>query len=95
MGRLYDIIVFGSTGFTGQYVNEELCRIQGEGKRSLKWAAAGRSQNKLEASLKGGELTSCGHSRDACICVDCLKPTRKYLRIIFKSILLLKMIPCF
>ena len=53
MGRQYDIIVFGSTGYTGQFVDEELYRIQGEGKKSLKWAAAGRSQSKLDASLKG------------------------------------------
>lgn len=52
-GRQYDIVVFGSTGFTGQFVNEELYRIQGEGKRSLKWAAAGRNQAKLEAGLNG------------------------------------------
>ena len=53
MVRQYDIIVFGSTGYTGQFVDEELYRIQGEGKKSLKWAAAGRSQSKLDASLKG------------------------------------------
>ena len=53
MVRQYDIIVFGSTGYTGQFVDEELYRIQGEGKKSLKWAAAGRSQSKLDTSLKG------------------------------------------
>lgn len=53
--RQYDVVVFGSTGYTGQFVNEELYRIQGEGKRQLKWAAAARSQSKLEAYLKGIE----------------------------------------
>ena len=49
-------IVFGSTGCTGQFVDEELYRIRGEGKKSLKWAAAGRSQSKLDASLRKVDL---------------------------------------
>ena len=56
--RQYDVVVFGSTGYTGQFVNEELYRFQGYGGSSsatLKWAAAGRSQAKLEAVLKGVE----------------------------------------
>ena len=53
MSRQYDVVVFGSTGYTGQFVGEELYRIQGESKQSLKWAAAGRSRSKLEACLKG------------------------------------------
>ena len=51
--RPYDIVVFGSSGFTGEFVNEELYRIQNEGRQDLKWAAAGRNLNKLEDSLKG------------------------------------------
>ena len=51
--RQYDIIVFGSTGFTGQFVNEELYRLQSEGRPNLKWAAAGRKQSKLESCLRG------------------------------------------
>ena len=51
--RQYDIVVFGASGYTGQFVNEELYRIQNEGKRTLKWAAAGRTQSKLEAYLRG------------------------------------------
>ena len=60
-GREYDIVVFGSTGFTGQFVNEELYRLQTDGGRALKWAAAGRSQSKLEASLQGEKLRSALH----------------------------------
>ena len=51
--RDYDVVVFGSTGFTGQFVNEELYRVQQDGQRTLKWAAAGRSKAKLEACLRG------------------------------------------
>ena len=54
--RQYDVVVFGSTGYTGQFVNEELYRLQGYGGATLKWAAAGRSQAKLEAVLKGVAL---------------------------------------
>ena len=50
-GREYDFVVFGATGYTGQFVSEELYRLQTEDGRALKWAAAGRSQSKLEACL--------------------------------------------
>ena len=52
-GRQYDIVVFGATGYTGKFVNEELQRIQSEGRRVLSWAAAGRNQRKVEACLAG------------------------------------------
>ena len=55
--RKYDVVVFGATGFTGQFVNEELYRLQGEGRRVLNWAAAGRSQGKVDACLKGMYMT--------------------------------------
>lgn len=51
--RRYDIVVFGSTGFTGEFVNEELYRIQNAEQSDLKWAAAGRNKSKLEGSLRG------------------------------------------
>eukprot|EP01134_Creolimax_fragrantissima_P004965 CFRG4965T1 len=45
----YDYICFGATGFTGQYVLEELFKqVAGKGKI----AAAGRSETKLKAVLK-------------------------------------------
>ena len=51
--RPYDIVVFGSTGYTGKFVNEELYRLQNGGRQDLKWAAAGRSREKLQKSLSG------------------------------------------
>ena len=51
--RPYDIVVFGSTGFTGKFVAEELYRIQCEVRRSLRWAAAGRNEEKVRACLEG------------------------------------------
>ena len=44
----FDIVVYGATGFTGQLVAEYLA-AQYKGDASLKWAMAGRSQDKLAA----------------------------------------------
>jgi len=43
--RLYDIVLFGATGFTGGLTAEYLARQSGK----LRWALAGRNQGKLEA----------------------------------------------
>ncbi|XP_022091289.1 saccharopine dehydrogenase-like oxidoreductase [Acanthaster planci] len=52
--RPFSIIIFGASGFTGQYVVEELARVaEEEGMAgSLTWAVAGRSKEKLEMVLK-------------------------------------------
>src|SRR5882757_1769605 len=42
----FDIIVYGATGFTGQLVAEYLAAHY-RGDNNLKWAMAGRSQDKL------------------------------------------------
>lgn len=50
----YDVVVFGATGFTGQFVVEDLARAGGEGRtrsESCTWAIAGRNRQKLEACL--------------------------------------------
>lgn len=44
----FDIIVYGATGFTGRLVAEHLAKQYGVG-GPVKWAMAGRSQEKLEA----------------------------------------------
>ncbi|XP_030627526.1 saccharopine dehydrogenase b isoform X2 [Chanos chanos] len=50
--RPYHIIVFGATGFTGQFVVEEVARTCCEGPGgTLKWAVAGRSRQRLEKVL--------------------------------------------
>ncbi|CAH1790808.1 unnamed protein product [Owenia fusiformis] len=46
----YDLVVFGATGFTGQFVVEELGRLCDKDS-SLKWAIAGRSMEKLQQTL--------------------------------------------
>jgi short subunit dehydrogenase-like uncharacterized protein len=45
MSRPFDLIVWGATGFTGQLVARYLHRTYGD---SLRWAIAGRNQEKLE-----------------------------------------------
>uniref|UniRef100_A0A8D3D2R0 Saccharopine dehydrogenase-like oxidoreductase n=1 Tax=Scophthalmus maximus TaxID=52904 RepID=A0A8D3D2R0_SCOMX len=45
----YHLVIFGASGFTGQFVVEEVARTVSEGpKGNLKWAVAGRSKQKLE-----------------------------------------------
>lgn len=48
--RLYDIVVFGATGFTGRLTAEYLARSSEAGR--FTWAIAGRSLAKLEATQK-------------------------------------------
>ena len=50
-GRKFDIIVFGASGFTGQFVVEEIARTQDE-EGKLAWAIAGRNMSKLQNVLK-------------------------------------------
>lgn len=51
--RPYHVIIFGATGFTGQFVVEEVARTAAEspGGSPLKWAVAGRSRQRLEDVL--------------------------------------------
>lgn len=63
--RPYHLVIFGASGFTGQFVVEEVARTVSEDpKGNLKWAVAGRSRHKLEkvleqaASLLGMYFTS-------------------------------------
>src|SRR5580698_1302471 len=44
----FDIVVYGATGFTGQLVAEYLAEHY-KGDKSLKWAMAGRSLEKLKS----------------------------------------------
>ncbi len=50
--RPYHIIVFGATGFTGQFVVEEVARMCTEGPGgTLQWAVSGRNRDRLEKTL--------------------------------------------
>jgi len=48
--RKFRIIVFGATGFTGQFVVEEIARTM-DSEANFAWAIAGRDMTKLQAVL--------------------------------------------
>nr|XP_058924978.1 saccharopine dehydrogenase-like oxidoreductase isoform X2 [Kogia breviceps] len=52
--RPFHLVVFGASGFTGQFVTEEVAREQVSPERSsrLPWAVAGRSREKLQRVLE-------------------------------------------
>jgi len=53
--RKFDLVVYGASGFTGQYVVEEVARVaeaERQAGRAVAWAVAGRSQAKLEDAVK-------------------------------------------
>ncbi|KAK1328123.1 hypothetical protein QTO34_012546 [Cnephaeus nilssonii] len=52
--RPFHLVVFGASGFTGQFVTEEVAREQmdPEGSSRLAWAVAGRSREKLQRVLE-------------------------------------------
>ncbi|XP_064239756.1 saccharopine dehydrogenase-like oxidoreductase [Aotus nancymaae] len=56
--RPFQLVVFGASGFTGQFVTEEVAREQVDPERSsrLPWAVAGRSREKLQRVLERAAL---------------------------------------
>ena len=55
----FDIVIFGATGFTGQFVVEELAQVLASpGAPNLTWAVAGRNEGKLK---KVGGADRWGH----------------------------------
>ena len=55
--RIYDLVVFGATGFAGKLSIEHLVKTYGVNK-DVKWAIAGRTKAKLEdAKAKVAKLT--------------------------------------
>ncbi|CAL8353010.1 unnamed protein product [Merluccius merluccius] len=51
--RPFHMVIFGASGFTGQYVVEEVARTVSEGPGgTLRWAVAGRSKARLEKVLE-------------------------------------------
>lgn len=53
-GRPFQLVVFGASGFTGQFVVEELARVAAEDelRGSCRWAVAGRTRDKLQAVVE-------------------------------------------
>ena len=51
MSRPYQVVIFGASGFTGEYVVEQLAKYLNKSRTSLSWAAAGRSEAKVKRTL--------------------------------------------
>jgi len=65
----YDIVLYGASGFTGQYVIEYLYRTAVE--QSLSWAVAGRDEGRLKAALgRAGAVVGADLSMIPCIICD-------------------------
>ncbi|XP_023224355.1 lipid droplet localized protein-like isoform X1 [Centruroides sculpturatus] len=62
--RQFDIVVFGATGMTGQYVFEELAKVSK--RENIKFALAARNENKLKSVIKESQkyLQSLGETID-------------------------------
>ena len=50
MSNRLDILIFGATGYTGQYLVEEMARKAQQ--LSIRWGVAGRTKNKLNDVLQ-------------------------------------------
>eukprot|EP00914_Ancora_sagittata_P007857 GHVO01015426.1.p1 GENE.GHVO01015426.1~~GHVO01015426.1.p1 ORF type:complete len:435 (-),score=82.25 GHVO01015426.1:115-1398(-) len=55
MSRQFDLVIFGATGFTGKHVVKELAEL---GTTEIKWAIAGRSEEKLRELLSSFNVKS-------------------------------------
>jgi len=65
----YDLVIYGASGFTGQYVIEFLHKAAVE--HNLSWAVAGRDEGRLKAALaRAGAVVAADLSRVATIICD-------------------------
>lgn len=56
--RHIDLLIYGATGFTGNYVVEALAKWLATSKRPLRWAVAGRNRSKLQTYLNNVSTTT-------------------------------------
>ncbi|TRY73723.1 hypothetical protein TCAL_05842 [Tigriopus californicus] len=54
----FDIIIFGASGYTGQFVVEYLARALAQDGAKLTWAISGRSESKLKTVLEAASKTT-------------------------------------
>ena len=58
---LYDVLIFGATGYTGDHVARSLQKMSCDGTwPGVRWAIAGRSRSKLETLVDKNGLTPTG-----------------------------------
>lgn len=58
MGRKFNIVIFGATGFTGKYLVEELVNVRKRENLNFTWAVSARSEKKLDEILKEMSLST-------------------------------------
>ncbi len=74
--REFDLIVFGATGYTGQYVVETLAKSEEAAK--YRWAVAGRNRLKLRKTLDDvGMLVGLHCILTMCACTPNSAPLRE------------------
>ena len=65
----YDLVIYGASGFTGQFVIEYVARAAEE--HSLAWAVAGRSEGRVRAALaRAGAMLGSDLSRGEAVLRD-------------------------
>jgi len=55
--KKFNIVVFGATGFTGQFVVEEIARTM-DSEASFTWAIAGRDMKRLQTVLSAASIVT-------------------------------------
>lgn len=89
--RKYDVILWGATGFTGQLVASYLAREYGTDGAKLRWAMAGRNQQKL-AQVRDALLPDASESAKISLLqgdsddLDSLKALAKQTRVICTTV---------
>ena len=77
--RIYDVVIWGASGFTGRLVVEYMCRVYGRS-GDVRWAVAGRNEQKLQQVLQD---TGCSSNipiliADSLSLIHISEPTRPY-----------------
>ena len=65
--KRYGLVVFGASGFTGQFVVKELARAADEERGEFAWAVAGRNGDKLQAMLQETAQSLGGFNRSVAV----------------------------
>ena len=50
--REFQVIIYGASGFTGEYVAEDFAKYLSKNRVSMKWAVAGRNESKVTSILR-------------------------------------------
>ena len=51
MSRPYTVVIYGASGFTGQFIIQDLVQYLSRSRETVRWAAGGRNESKIRATL--------------------------------------------